>query len=180
MKHITLLALLICSIVSQAQEAKYQTYSADLTIIATKDGNDQQWENKNISVVLDYKTGNISIEIRNNDFYNKETQEVVKNKEELNNGKFTLKGILPIEQILNQKTYNHEYTTELQLINDNIDFSKQINFNMNVLRTSQQSKSYRVFTFIGKLYNDELNIPAFKGFDNEVEIRILFNVYWNG
>ncbi len=180
MKYIALFVLLTYCSVSNAQEAKYQTYSADLTIIATKNGKDQQWQNKNILVVLDYKTGNIQIEMKNSDFYNKETNSLSENNEESDNTQFTLKGILPIERILDQKTHNQEYNVELQLVNDDINFSKMVNFNMNILKTSQKSKSYRVFTFIGSLYNDELNLPAFKGFDNEIEIRIMFNAFWNG
>jgi hypothetical protein len=89
-------------------------------------------------------------------------------------------GYLPIEQVINQKTNTKQYTVELQLINDNIDFSDVLNFTMSVMRTNQQANSYRVFTFVGTLYNDKLQIPAFKEFDNQIDIRIMFNAFWNG
>lgn len=176
MKYITIL-LLFVSIVAGAQGVKYQTYSADLLIIAHNDSQDFQWQNKDILASLDYKTGDIKIEISNNDFYNKETQaKVVDENDEII---YNFIGILPIDQILNQKPSSQDYTVELQLKNDNIDFSEVVNFRMNVLRTSKQSGSYRVFTFSGVIYNDELELPAFKGYDNEVEIRIMFNAFSN-
>lgn len=178
MKYITILFLLI-NYTAISQSAKYQTYTADLTIIATKDSQDVQWQNKSILVNMDYKTGKITIEINNSDFFNKSTQEKAREGEEVRDTKYTLVGMLPIDQIINQKQSNQEYTVELQLINDDIDFRNVLNFKMNVMRTSQQSGSYRVFTFSGLLYNDELKLPAFKGYDNEVEIRIMFNAFWN-
>ncbi len=177
MKYITILFLFI-SILASGQGVKFQTYSADLLIIAHKDGQDIQWQNKDILASLDYKNGNIKILIKNTDFINKDTQEKIVDEDDI--VEYTFKGTLPIEEILDQKPSNKEYTVELQLVNDDIDFSKVVNFKMNVMRTSQQSGSYRVFTFSGILYNDELQFPAFKGYDNEVEIRLMFNAFWNG
>ncbi len=177
MKYITILFLFI-SIFTTGQGVKYQTYSADLLIIAHKDGQDFQWQNKDILASLNYKTGDLKIEIKNTDFFNKESKEKLIDEDEVI--EYTFKGMLPIEQILDQKPNTKEYIIELQLVNDDIDFSYLVNFKMNVMRTSQQSGSYRVFTFSGTLYNDELQFPAFKGYDNDVEIRIMFNAFWNG
>ncbi|GEM_PF-450401 len=178
MKHIILISLLLIFFSGRTQEAKYQTYSADLEIIATKDGVDYQWQNSDILVNLNYKTGKINIEIKSNDFHNKGQ---AKPTENLNNDlRYSLIGYLPIEQVINQKTNTKQYTVELQLINDNIDFSDVLNFTMSVMRTNQQANSYRVFTFVGTLYNDKLQIPAFKEFDNQIDIRIMFNAFWNG
>ncbi len=178
MKHIILISLLLIFFSGRTQEAKYQTYSADLEIIATKDGVDYQWQNSDILVNLNYKTGKINIEIKSNDFHNKGQ---TKPTENLNNDlRYSLIGYLPIEQVINQKTNTKQYTVELQLINDNIDFSDVLNFTMSVMRTNQQANSYRVFTFVGTLYNDKLQIPAFKEFDNQIDIRIMFNAFWNG
>ncbi len=180
MKLTILMAILsIVFFNTQAQKPGYQTYSANMIIAATAGSENHEWENNKIMVNLNYKTGNIRIDLRNIDFYNKASLVEVNNDTTLNSTKFTLKGILPIEQIINQKTYNQEYITELQLINDNNDFSVEVNFKMNIMRTSQQSGSYRVFTLTGTLYNDEINIPSFKGYDNEIEIRIMFNAFWN-
>lgn len=178
MKHIILISLLLIFISGKAQEARYQTYSADLEIIATKDGVDYKWQNSDILVNLNYKTGKINIEIKSDDFHNKEQSEPLTNTN--NNIRYSLVGYLPIEQIIDQKISTKQYTVELQLINDNIDFSDVLNFAMSVMRTSQQAGSYRVFTFSGNLYNDKLQLPAFKGFDNNIEIRIMFNAFWNG
>ena len=178
MKHIILISLLLIFFSGRTQEAKYQTYSADLEIIATKDGVDYQWQNSDILVNLNYKTGKINIEIKSNDFHNKGQ---AKPTENLNNDlRYSLIGYLPIEQVINHKTNTKQYTVELQLINDNIDFSDVLNFTMSVMRTNQQANSYRVFTFVGTLYNDKLQIPAFKEFDNQIDIRIMFNAFWNG
>lgn len=171
---------MLSGLVTMSQDVKFQTYTADLLIIATKDSKDVQFENKNILANLNYKTGNLKIEMKNSDFYSKGSQQKSGIGEEQDVINYTLVGMLPIEQILNQKESNKEYTVELQLINDNIDFSKVLNFKMNVMRTSQQSGSYRVFTFTGQLYNNDIQLPAFDGFDNEVEIRIMFNAFWNG
>ncbi len=86
---------------------------------------------------------------------------------------------MPINEILNQKPATQSYKIELQLTNEEFDFSKEINFDMSVMRTSQQAQSYRVFTLSTVLYNDEVDLPAFKEYDNEVEIVIIFNAYWN-
>lgn len=168
------------SLAAVAQEAQFQTYSADLLVIASKDNDNIQWQNKDIRVTLNYKNGNIKIVIKDNDFYNKQSQIRVKEDNGFENQEFLFVGNLPINQINNQKTINQDYDVELQLTNDDISLSEVINFKMNVMRPNQNATSYRVFTLTGILYNDVLNLPAFKGYNNEVEIRVIFNVYWNG
>jgi hypothetical protein len=64
---------------------------------------------------------------------------------------------------------------ELQLICKDPEIDKPINFKMYI--TYPGSGQYRIFTLNGKLYNDELNIPAFNGFDNEIEVWIVFNAF---
>jgi len=66
------------SLAAVAQEAQFQTYSADLLVIASKDNDNIQWQNKDIRVTLNYKNGNIKIVIKDNDFYNKQSQIRVK------------------------------------------------------------------------------------------------------
>ena len=91
-----------------------------------------------------------------------------------------LVGIMPIDQIINQKIINQEYDIELQLINNDISLSEVLNFKMNIMLPNQGPDNYRVFTLTGTLYNDVLNLKAFKGYDNEVEIRLMFNAFWTG
>ena len=180
MKYFALLLALLTSANIYSQEAKYQTYTARMEVIASKDGNEYKWENSNILVNLNYKTGDFKIELKNSDFYSKESNEPVNDENQEEEITYLIKGFLPIERIIDQKTSTQDYTVELQLTNDDINFSEVINFNMNIMRTSQQSGSYRVFSLVGTLYNDEINLPAFEGYDNEVGIRILFNAFWNG
>jgi len=179
-KHLLLTLLLAYSLAIFAQAPKFQTYSADLLIIATKNGISQQWQNKDILVNLNYKTGNFKAIINNSDFYNKQTNTKINKDSISNESEFIFKGNLPINQILNQKTINQDYDIELQLTNNDINFSETINMKMNIMRPNQNSNSYRAFTLTGILYNDELNLPAFKGYDNEVEMRIMFNAFWTG
>lgn len=179
MKYFTLLLLISFSIQSYSQSPKFQTLSAQIEIVASKDGNDHTWKNSNILVNLNYKTGAINIKLKNSDFYEDQSSFNDLSNDAGEKLEYILKGFLPINEILNQKTYNQDYTVELQLTNDDIDFSKELNFQMNVMRTSQNSDSYRVFTFTGTLYNDEVRLPAFKGYDNEVDVRIFFNAFWN-
>lgn len=178
--YLFLIFLTITTLLSYSQEPNFQTYSADLLIIATKDGKDYQWENKNISVTLNYKTGAFKAVINNRDFYNKQTNTKIKEDSISVDSEFIITDIMPIEQIINQKTVNQVYDIELQLINRSINLSEMLNFKMNIMRTSQNPDSYRVFTLTGTLNNDQLNLPAFSGYDNEVEIRIIFNAFWNG
>ena len=168
------------SLVIFAQAPKYQTYTADLLIIANKDGDNIQWQNKDIVVTLSNKTGDLKVIINNNDFYNKQTNNPIKEDDILNNSEYIFTGNLPIDQINNQKTTNQSYNIELQLINNDMSLSKEINFKMNVMRPNLNNESYIVFTLSGVLYNHELNLPAFTGYDNEVEIRLIFNVFWTG
>lgn len=175
-----LISLLTCNLFIYGQAPRYQTYSSNLLIIATKSGEDYQWENKDITVTLNYKTGNFKATIHNSDFYNKQTNVRVKEDSISGSSEFQLIGIMPIERIINQKVINQGYDIELQLINNDISLSEMLNFKMNIMRPSQGSGNYRVFTLMGILYNDTLNLPAFKGYDNEVEIRLLFNAFWTG
>jgi len=172
--------LLICSLFIFGQAPKFQTYTADLLVIATKDGISQQWQNKDILITLNYKTGDFKAIINNSDFCNKETDSRINESDISNDTEFVFEGSMPITQILNQKIINQDYDIELQLTNEDISLSEVINFKMNIMRPNQNSNSYRVFTLTGILYNDELNLPAFKGYDNEVEIRIIFNAFWTG
>jgi len=178
--HILLLALIINSLLSFSQSSQFQTYSANLLVIATRGGENFQWENNDILVALNYKTGDFKAIINNSDFYNKKTNIKLAADSISNDSEFLLTDVMPIDKILDQKAINQDYDVELQLTNEDISLSKMLNFKMNVMRPNQNADSYRVFTLSGTLYNHELNLPAFAGYDNEVEIRIMFNGFWTG
>ena len=179
-QFIIVIMLTVSSLVLNAQSPQFQTYSADMMIIATKDGENIQWQNKDIKVTLNYRTGDFKAIINNSDFYNKETNTKVSEDSIVYDREFIFTSILPINQIINQKAINQDYDTELQLINDELSLTEMINFKMNVMRPNQNAGAYRVFTLSGTLYNYELNLPAFVGYDNEIEIRIMFNGVWSG
>jgi len=179
-KYLIVIALIVTNLYCYTQEPMFQTYSADLLIIATKEGKDFQWQNKDIAVTLNYKTGDFKAIIHNNDFVNKQSNIRANEDSISNNSEFMLIDIFPIDRIIDQKAINQDYDIELQLVNNDISLSEMLNFKMNVMRTNQNAGSYRVFTLTGTLYNDELNLPAFRGYDNEVEIRLMFNGFWSG
>lgn len=175
------LILILFSNAVCAQQAQYQTYTAVMKIIAFKDGEQFQWENKNISVRLDYKIGDFITRLTNLDFVNADADRSQISdtilQQEL---EYTLKGIFPVRDIINQKQINQNYTVELLLNNDELRLREPILFNMRITRPSQgENATYRVFSLQGKLYNNLLNLPAFEGFDDEIEIWLAFNGYMN-
>lgn len=161
------------------QQTQYQTYTSVLKINASKDGETYQWENKNISVRLDYKTGDFITRLRNTDFRQNQqsfTQVVDSVDQEL---EYTFKGTFPINDILNQKQINQNYTVELELNNNELSIRETLLFDMTITRPSSGDGNYRVFSLHGKMYNDQLQFPAFEGFDDEIEIWLAFNGFMN-
>lgn len=162
-----------------AQVPQYQTYTAELKLSASKDGETFQWENKNITVRLDYKNGEFISRLTNYDFRATEFDEpnIADSTYEY---EYTFKGIFPIRDIINQKNISQNYTVELQLNNDELYIRETILFDMTITRPSSTSRgSYRVFSLHGKLYNNQLQLPALEGFDDEVDIWMLFNGFMN-
>ncbi len=45
---------------------------------------------------------------------------------------------------------------------------------------SSSAGNYRIFSLHGILYNDQLDLPFFTGFNNEIEIYINFNGFFEG
>ena len=161
------------------QQTQYQTYTSVMKISASKGGETYQWENKNISVRLDYKTGHFITRLRNTDFHQNQQsfQQLTDSvKQEL---EYTFKGTFPINDILNQKQINQNYTVELELNNNDLSIRETLLFNMTITRPSSGGSDYRVFSLHGKLYNDQLQLPAFEGFDDEIEIWLAFNGFMN-
>lgn len=180
MKQYLLIILLITSsIMVYAQQPQFQTYSAILQITATKGNDSEQWQNKDIVVTLNYKTGDFKAIINNYDFYNKLTNSSI-SRDSISKNEFVLKGIMPINKIIDQKSVNQNYDIELELINEEMYLNQTINFKMDIMRPNQKAGGYRVFTLAGILYNHELNLPAFTGYNNKIEMRIMFNGSWTG
>jgi hypothetical protein len=174
---ITAAVLLFSLFTATSQEVKYQIYKAQLKLSASKEGEDFQWTNNNIAVTLNYKTGDFILKLKNSDF--KETLEnrntVTQETETVKDTEYLFKGMFPINSIIDQQSINQTYPIELQLICDDPEIDKTVNFKMDI--TYPGSGQYRIFTLNGKLYNDELNIPVFTGFDNEIELWIVFNAF---
>lgn len=150
-----------------------------MKISAFKDGENIQWENKNVTVRLDYQIGNFITRLKNSDFYDSNMQSVVNTDEMGDEREYTLQGIFPITEIIDQRQIEQSYVVELQLINQELMLNRTIMFDMKVTRPSQSAQgNYRVFLLHGKMYNDELRLPGFEGFDNEIEVYIGFNGFW--
>jgi len=176
---IFLLLFSIAFTTAAAQTTRYQTYTAVMKITATKDGQQYQWENKRISVVLDYKTGNFTCRLKNTDFYDPgHPQNFFETDTVLNQLEYTLSGIFPIRNIINQQTIRQDYKVELQLTNQELMLNQTILFDMSILRPNPSGDgNYRVFTLEGKMNNAETELPAFRKFDDGINIRLGFNGY---
>lgn len=175
----TLLSIIITVNFCPAQQLHYQTNKAALKISAFKDGENFQWENKDITVFLDYRNGDFITRLKNSDFrstVHPEYHEKPLAEEEI---EYTFKGILPITEMINQKSINQTYPLELQLICDALNVDQTLGFLVTVTRPGTGAANYRIFSFSGKLYNDDLQLPAFGGFDNTIEIWIVFNAFSN-
>ncbi|NOX85221.1 MAG: hypothetical protein GXO86_04535 [Chlorobi bacterium] len=161
-----------------AQSTRYQTYSAIMKITATKNGQQYEWENKNITVVLDYKTGNFTCRLQNTDFYDPANPQNFVSDSIQDRLEFSLTGIFPVREIINQKTINQNYKVELQLSNQELMLNYTILFDMTIMRPNPSGDgNYRVFQMEGTIYNDEAGLPAFRNFDNEITVRLAFNGY---
>ncbi len=180
MKYIIALAVAILAVcVSPAQEIRYQTFKAGLKLSAFKDGENYQWENKNISVVLDYRNGEFVTRLTNKDFQSTVAPEFLQQQGTEEVLEYVFKGFFPITDILNQKNISQSYPVELQLICEQIGLNETLGFDLNVTRPNSDPGSYRIFSLHGKIFNDQVQLPAFEGFDNEIELWIVFNAVSN-
>ena len=159
-----------------AQVPQYRIIKGTLIINATKDEHAFRYTNKNIVVNLDYRVGNFLLKLSNTDFYQVDSTTNKNIKDTLSQQQYVLSGILPINDILNQQSIEQNYLIELQLSNDNLDIHQTINMNLTITlpNTSGQS-NYRIFNMNGLLYNDELQLPAFAGYDNKIDFWIQFS-----
>lgn len=172
---ISLIHVILISNFTFAQQVKYQTFKAKMSIIGEKDGEKMQWDNNNITVALDYENGNFISRLKNTDFYFKDDIIPI-NDDEREEREIILKGIFPINQMINQRQINATYNLELELITPNGSYF--LNFNIDVTRPND-GKSYRIFVMRGIFYNDETNFPAFKGYQNEINLILGFNAFSN-
>ena len=157
-----------------SQEIHYQTLEAQMKITATRYDDVFQWENKKIAVSLDYKTGDFMVKLNNKDF--RETMGYVQSQEQdTDEVDYEFKGILPINDIINQQNINQSYPVELQLICESLDIDQTLRFQMDITKPGSGSVDFRIFSIHGKLYSDEVQIPALKTYDNEIELWIIFN-----
>jgi hypothetical protein len=163
-----------------AQQSQYITNTSNMKIMAVKNGEHYEWENTNITVRFDYKTGEFIAYLKNTDFVSPDLASSLQKDTLMNKRTLTLEGTLPINDIINQQKNEQEYNVELQLKNNDLNLSEPILFDMHITRPeSGASKSYRMFTLHGILYNDELHLPAFDGFDNKIEVWLIFSGFMN-
>jgi len=163
-----------------AQQSNYRTYSSVVKLSAFQGSENYQWENKDNVVFLDYKTGDFLVKLKNKDFYNTLNPEPADPDDEQEEREFVFKGIFPIRDIINQKITTQNYDVELQFICDDLRLNETVNFKMTITRPGTSQQNYRIFMLQGILYNDIVNLPYFEGFNNEIEIFINFNGYFEG
>lgn len=163
-----------------AQQPNYRTYSSVIKLIAFQGNENYQWENKDNTVVLDYKNGDFIVRLKNKDFYNPLHPQPADPEIEEEEREFIIQGIFPINDIINQKSINQKYNVELQLICDDLRLNETLNFDMTITLPNPSSQNYRIFSLHGILYNEQLNLPLFEGFNNEIEMYIIFNGFFEG
>jgi hypothetical protein len=181
MKAISLSVLFFLSVtIVLAQQSKYITYSSLMKIKAKKNGEPVEWENKNVSVNFDYKTGEFITYLTNTDFVNPDADKNMVKEDVAPRRQLTLEGTLPISDIIGQQQANQNYKVELQLTSEELNLSETILFDMLITKPeSGESKSNRFFTLNGILYNDQTNFPAFAGYDNEIQVWLIFSGFMN-
>ena len=142
-----------------------------------KDGEGYIWENKNINLVLDYKIGDLKVFLTNKDFVNVDEQQTTLVDSDEEKREFIIKGILPINDIIQQLVINKQYFVELNLINRELDIDNPLRFDLTVTNPGTSQRNYRMFSMHGEMYNSDLQLPGFYGFDDKIEIWINWTAY---
>lgn len=172
---VSILIILTGTLTTYAQQSKYQTYTSKMSLIGIKNTEKIQFDNNNITVQLDYKTGEFISRLKNTDFRLKDSF-YENNGVKTDERELILKGILPINDIINQKSKVANYKTELQLIDG--DEIYHINYDLQIQKPGGGNANYRIFLMKGTIYNDETQFPAFEGFENEISMILSFNAFW--
>jgi hypothetical protein len=163
-----------------SQDAQYLTHNSMMKIKAGKKGESVEWQNDNVSVRLDYRTGEFITYLSNTDFMKPGEDAGMIKESEIQKRQLTFSGTLPISDIINQQQSTQNYKVELNLETEDLDLSETILFDMLITKPeSANSKSYRMFTLNGILYNDQTNLPAFSGYDNEIQLWLIFTGFMN-
>ncbi len=162
------------------QQAQFVTNTSMIKVTAVKNGEGYEWENKDLHVSLDYKTGEFLSRIKNSDLVNPSEYTAFQIDNVVSEQEYILSGTFPIEELIGQDQINQNYEIELQLENDELNIEETILFDMVINRPeSGSNESYRTFMLSGTLYNDELNLPAFDGYNNEIGLWLIFSGYVN-
>ena len=176
---IALLISLIISVnaIGQVERNRYQTLSSVIQITASKNGESYIYENKNVNLVLDYKVGNFQAEFSNMGFV-LTTDATSSSLDSLETEReFAFKGILPIDEIIQQLVIKKQYFVELELINWELDLNETLSFDLTVTNPGNTQQNYRMYSLHCKMKYQHLQLAAFEGFDDDVEIWINWTAY---
>lgn len=177
---LTAVAILFSALALFSQDAQYMTHNSLMKIMASKKGESVEWQNDNVSIRFDYKTGDFITYLTNTDFVKPNEDNGMTQQSDLPKRQLTLSGTLPISDIINQQQSTQNYKVELNLEAEDLDLSETILFDMLITKPeSGNSKSYKMFTLNGILYNDHVNLPAFAGYDNEIQLWLIFTGFMN-
>ena len=172
--------LLLTSTVLIGQQDQLVANSTVIRLTGVKDGKRIEWENKNIAVMLNYKTGKFISRIKNTDLQNTEIVPLPAQDSAIVERVFTLSGTFPISDILNQHQQKQQYKVELELENEDLEIAETLLFDMLITRPESSSdNNFRVFSLNGVLHNDQLELPAFEGFEDEVGLWLMFSGIMN-
>jgi hypothetical protein len=172
--------LFFSATILHAQQAQFMTYNSMMKIKASKNGEPVEWENPNVSVRFDYRSGEFITYLTNTDFVKPGSDINITKESDVPTRQLTLEGTLPISDIINQKQESQNYMVELNLKNTELNLSETILFDLLITKPETgNSKAYRVFTMNGLLYNDQTNFPAFNGYENEIQIWLIFSGFMN-
>lgn len=171
----SLLLLIPGSILCELQ-AQFITHTSVMRITGVKDGKQFEWENKDIMISLDYQTGEFISSLNNDGFMSTDWTSEAQSDSIISERTITLTGTFPINEIIDQQHINQDYGIELELQNDDLIESKTILFDMLVIiPESNPDESFRTFSLSAILHNNELDLPAFEGFENEIRLWLMFS-----
>jgi hypothetical protein len=168
------------NVFGQFDRNSYQTQKTTIKIGVMKDGEQYILENTDINLSLDYGVGNLRVRLENKDFSNlRENSPSTIDSPDMER-EYLISGILPINEILNQKQITEQYFVELNLFNRELNINHPVRYDLTVStpNPSINQAKFRRFILHGTLYNSELQLPYFEGFDDEIEIWIKWTAYY--